>query len=59
MSKRLTTVTGYQSTPVTLCGELHPDAPKYFCTREDPDHQGDHHHEYTGTTWPREARHHR
>lgn len=56
MSERLTTVTGYPSTPVTLCGELHPDAPKYFCTIGDPGHEGDHHHEYSDTSWRREAR---
>ena len=55
MTERLTTVTGYPSTPVTQCGELHPDAPKYFCTLDAPNHQGDHHHEYSDTSWSREA----
>ncbi|MGW6456662.1 hypothetical protein ACWF94_12190 [Streptomyces sp. NPDC055078] len=35
-----------------LCGALRPEARKIFCTHP-PGHEGDHHHEYTGTSWPR------
>ena len=52
---RLTDVTRYPATTVKLCGELDPARPKTFCTRDDPNHQSDHEHEYTGRTWPRES----
>ncbi|HET6356108.1 hypothetical protein [Streptomyces sp.] len=51
---RLTDVTRYPVGSVKLCGELDPERPKTFCTRDDPNHQSDHEHEYTGRTWPRE-----
>ena len=38
------------------CMEAHPTNPTHFCTVEDPQHEGDHEHEYSGTTWPREKR---
>ena len=55
MSRRLTTVTGYQHSPAAtaLCGELNPQDPKVFCTRKDLGHGGDHYHEYSDTSWPR------
>jgi hypothetical protein len=56
MSQRLTTVTGYGTKTISQCGELNPESPTHFCTRDNPDHQGDHHHEYSDTTWPRESR---
>ncbi|MER6914860.1 hypothetical protein ABT354_24560 [Streptomyces sp. NPDC000594] len=49
---RLTELTRYERV-LALCGELHPDRSKRFCTERDPDHGGDHVHEYTGTTWAR------
>lgn len=36
-----------------LCWIPDPDAPKRCCTNPDPDHAGDHEHEYSGLTWPR------
>lgn len=38
------------TTALPLCGELMPDHPKTFCTRE-TNHAGYHHHEYSGRTW--------
>ncbi|WP_197371922.1 hypothetical protein [Streptomyces clavuligerus] len=49
---RLTEATGYGHV-LSLCGELHPEHAKTFCTEQSPAHDGDHVHEYTGTTWPR------
>lgn len=50
---RLTTATRYPAESMTRCGEIDPESPKRFCTDEDPDHEGDHGHEYSGRTWPR------
>lgn len=51
---RLTTVTRYPNGSMTRCGEIDPKRPKLFCTIEDPAHHGDHYHEYSGSSWPRE-----
>jgi hypothetical protein len=40
---------------LALCWEPKPDAPARCCTRA-PGHDGNHHHEYSGATWPSEAR---
>lgn len=56
MSPRLTAVTGYPATTVTRCAQINPQFPKLFCTIEDPRHRGDHHHEYSGQSWPQQPR---
>lgn len=30
-----------------------PEAPARNCTIKDPNHKGDHYHEYSGDSWPR------
>lgn len=47
----LAEATGYKRSLVNRCGEIDPLHPKAFCT-EDPDHDGDHRHEYSGWSWP-------
>lgn len=38
---------------LSLCGELMPSREKTFCTVKDPDHKGDHVHEYSALSWSR------
>jgi hypothetical protein len=40
---------------LSLCWVPKPEAPNRCCTIKDPNHEGDHHHEYTGASWPRKA----
>lgn len=36
---------------VLICWDLKPGSVARCCTRQ-PRHHGDHHHEYSGTSWP-------
>ncbi|MEU3045290.1 hypothetical protein ABZ705_01980 [Streptomyces sp. NPDC006984] len=38
-----------------LCWDQMPGNATRHCTIEDPLHDGDHHHEYSGASWPRRA----
>ena len=51
---KLTKLTSYPAESMPRCGEVEPNGQKIFCTHDDPKHEGDHYHEYTGQTWPRE-----
>lgn len=37
-----------------ICWVPKPGAPARCCTLKDPDHEGDHLHEYSGVSWPRQ-----
>ncbi|MFJ4013924.1 hypothetical protein [Streptomyces sp. NPDC090026] len=45
-------VRGWLPDPL-LCWEELPGNATRHCTIEDPLHDGDHHHEYSGVSWPR------
>ncbi|MGR8010410.1 hypothetical protein [Streptomyces hypolithicus] len=40
---------------LSICWEPKPDTPVRCCTIQDPQHDGDHFHEYPGASWSRDV----